>query len=33
MAADGVVYIVTDNDGVDESTGETRFIRRGDLGF
>jgi hypothetical protein len=36
VALDGNVYIVTDNDGVDENTGETQFIRlghRGDLGF
>jgi hypothetical protein len=29
LAADGDVYIVTDNDGVDENTGETQFIRLG----
>ena len=36
VAADGSVYIVTDNDGVDENTGETQFIRLGKrhkLGF
>jgi hypothetical protein len=36
VAADGDVYIVTDNDGVDENTGETQFIRLGNrakLGF
>jgi len=36
LAADGDVYIVTDNDGVDENTGETQFIRLGNrarLGF
>ncbi len=36
VAADGDVYIVTDNDGVDENTGETQFLRLGDrrrLGF
>lgn len=27
--ADGTVYVVTDNDGVDDSTGETQFL---DLG-
>jgi len=29
ITADGRVYVVTDNDGVDESTGETLFL---DLG-
>jgi hypothetical protein len=36
VAADGHVYIVTDNDGVDENTGETQFIPLGHrrrLGF
>jgi uncharacterized protein YjiK len=36
VAADGDVYIVTDNDGVDDNTGETQFIRlghRATLGF
>jgi hypothetical protein len=36
VAADGDVYIVTDNDGVDDNTGETQFIRLGHrtrLGF
>lgn len=36
VAADGGVYIVTDNDGVDGNTGETQFIRLGNrykLGF
>jgi hypothetical protein len=36
VAADGSVYIVTDNDGVDGNTGETQFIRLGErrkLGF
>jgi hypothetical protein len=36
VAADGHVYVVTDNDGVDENTGETQFIRLGHrrrLGF
>lgn len=31
IAKDGEVYVVTDNDGVDDSTGETRFIRLGKL--
>lgn len=30
VAADGEVYIVTDNDGVDDSGGETRLLRLGD---
>lgn len=30
VAADGQVYAVTDNDGVDEATGETLFLRFGD---
>jgi hypothetical protein len=30
VAADGTVYAVTDNDGVDEATGETLFINLGD---
>lgn len=29
IGADDSVYIVTDNDGVDENTGETQFIRLG----
>lgn len=29
VAADGHVYVVTDNDGVDENTGETQLIRLG----
>nr|WP_320190600.1 esterase-like activity of phytase family protein [uncultured Desulfobacter sp.] len=29
VAADGQVYAVTDNDGVDEATGETLFLRLG----
>jgi hypothetical protein len=29
IGADGSVYIVTDNDGVDGNTGETQFIRLG----
>ena len=37
VAADGQLYIVTDNDGVDDATGETLFINLGDwedaLGF
>jgi len=36
VAADGEVYVVTDNDGVDDATGETRFLRLGsarDLGL
>lgn len=32
LAADGKVYVVTDNDGVDDSTGETLFLRLGPLG-
>lgn len=31
LAADRRVYVVTDNDGVDESTGETLFMRLGRL--
>jgi hypothetical protein len=30
VARDGQVYVVTDNDGVDDSTGETVFLRLGD---
>lgn len=30
IAADGQVYLVTDNDGVDGATGETLFLRLGD---
>ena len=36
VAKDGAVYIVTDNDGVEENTGETQFLRLGkrrQLGF
>jgi hypothetical protein len=36
IAANGTVYIVTDNDGVENNTGETQFIRLGKrtkLGF
>jgi hypothetical protein len=29
VGADGQVYIVTDNDGVDEATGETLFLNLG----
>jgi hypothetical protein len=29
VAADGDVYIVTDNDGVDGNTGETQFLKIG----
>lgn len=29
VAADGLAYAVTDNDGVDEATGETQFFRLG----
>jgi len=29
VAADGMVYIVTDNDGVDDSSGETLFLQVG----
>jgi hypothetical protein len=29
VAADGEVYVVTDNDGVDEATGETLFLNLG----
>jgi hypothetical protein len=29
VAIDGQVYIVTDNDGVDDNTGETQFVRLG----
>ena len=32
VTADGQVYIVTDNDGVDDSTGETVFLNLGDWG-
>lgn len=31
VAADGQVYLVTDNDGVDENYGETVFVRLGDI--
>lgn len=30
VAADGQVYLVTDNDGVDDSPGETQFLRLGE---
>ena len=30
VAADGQVYIVTDNDGLDNATGETVFLNLGD---
>ena len=30
VAADGEVYVVTDNDGVDDSPGETQFLRLGE---
>lgn len=29
--ADGQAYAVTDNDGIDEATGESLFIRLGDF--
>lgn len=29
--ADGSVYVVTDNDGVDDSTGETQFLNLGNI--
>jgi hypothetical protein len=32
IAADGQVYLVSDNDGVDENYGETVFLRLGDIG-
>jgi hypothetical protein len=32
VAADGQVYLVTDNDGVDENYGETVFLGLGSLG-
>lgn len=31
IAKDGAVYVVTDNDGVDDSSGETRFMPLGKL--
>lgn len=31
LAKDGRVYVVTDNDGVDDSNGETRFFKLGKL--
>lgn len=31
IMADGATYIVTDNDGVDDSSGETQFISLGNL--
>ncbi|ESR22599.1 esterase-like activity of phytase family protein [Lutibaculum baratangense] len=33
LAADGSAYIVTDNDGVDDSNGETQFMKLGDFSF
>jgi hypothetical protein len=30
VTADGQVYVVTDNDGVDDSLGETVFLRLGE---
>jgi hypothetical protein len=36
LSANGEIYIVTDNDGVEDNTGETQFIRlgkRSKLGF
>jgi hypothetical protein len=32
VAADGQVYVVTDNDGVDDWSGETQFLRLGHVG-
>lgn len=32
VAADGTVYMVTDNDGVDDASGETQFVNLGKLG-
>ena len=29
--ADGDAYVVTDNDGVDDSSGETLFLRLGNM--
>jgi len=29
IAADGTVYAITDNDGVDDATGETVFVTLG----
>ena len=29
--SNGTVYIVTDNDGVDNSTGETQFLNLGNV--
>jgi hypothetical protein len=31
IAKDGTAYAVTDNDGVDEATGETQFFRLGEF--
>ena len=31
IARDNKVYAVTDNDGVDDATGETLFLRLGEL--
>ena len=31
LTANGKVYVVTDNDGVDDASGETRFLRLGKL--
>lgn len=33
IAADGTAYIMTDNDGVDDHSGETQFINLGQLTF
>lgn len=33
IAADGTAYIITDNDGVDDHSGETQFINLGQLSF
>ena len=33
IAADGTPYIITDNDGVDDHSGETQFIRLNQLSF
>ncbi len=32
ITAEGRIYVVTDNDGVDDSSGETQFINLGDYG-
>ena len=31
ITADGQVYVITDNDGVDDWSGETLFLRLGDV--